>query len=151
MSNEYCIIHLPARTLATVEAFVAQRDIPDRIPTMFDEVNAWIKSAEVMPAGKNMILYDQFREDGMRMRVGFPVSEAFMNDGEISCTELSSLSTAQVRHVGSYSHLPAVHTALHSWCMDMSLNRAELSIEEYGDWHKDESKLVTNVYVQILE
>lgn len=151
MSTEYCIIHLPPRTLATTEVFVTQEEIPQSIPKMLDEVYAWIKEAEVMPTGKNIVLYDQFRSEGMRMRVGFPVNEPFLSSGSIRCTELPALSTAQTRHTGAYSHLPSVHAGLNSWCIDMNLSRGDLSIEEYEDWQEDESNLVTDVYIQILD
>ncbi len=151
MSAEFCIIHLPARTLATTESFVTQQEIPEHIPRMREKLYDWIETAEVTPTGKNIILYDQFRDDGMRMRAGFPVTQSFINDDGIHCTELPALSVAHLRHRGSYSQLPAAHASLHSWCMDMSLNRGELSIEEYGDFHEDEAKLITDVFVQILE
>lgn len=144
-------MHLPPRTLATIEAFVSQQEIPHNIPRMLNEVYAWVKTAEVMPAGKNVVIYDQYRPEGMRMRVGFPVSDPFLNSGSIRCTELPALSTAQVRHVGAYSQLPSAHAGLNSWCIDMNLNRGELAMEEYEDWQEDESKLVTDIYLQILE
>ena len=151
MSDEFCIIHLPARTLATVELVVTQQEIPEQIPQMYEHLCSWIETTRVSPVGRNIVLYDQFRHDGMRMRVGIAVAEPFVNDGEIRCTELPALSMAQVRHQGSYSQLPAAYASLHSWCMDMSLNRGQLSIEEYGDSHENESQLITDVYLEIIE
>jgi effector-binding domain-containing protein len=151
VDNEYCIIHLPARTLATTETFVSQAEVADQIPILMDKMYSWVKSSGVMPVGKNIVIYDQAKNDGMRVRVGFSVSESFSNSEPITCTEFEAATAAHVRHVGPYSFLPSVHTGLNSWCIDLSLQRCDLSWEEYSDWDDNESKLVTDVYLKILD
>ena len=151
MDNDYCIIHLPACTLATTETFISQAEIADQIPILIDSMYRWVKSSGVMPVGKNVVIYDRAKDDGMRVRAGFPVSESFSATGSISCTEFAAVTAAHTRHIGSYAFLPSVHTGLNSWCLDLSLQRSDVSWEEYSDWEEDESKLVTDVYLKIIE
>lgn len=39
--------------------------------------------------------------DGMRMRVGFPVSEPFDNGSLVRCLELGYLTAAHTKHIGT--------------------------------------------------
>jgi len=147
---EFDIVEVKAVTLAVSEAFTKQADIPIRITEMFDIVYTWLRESSAKKVGHNYVVYDQFGPNGMRMRVGFPVSESFDDCGLVRCLELGATRAAHTKHLGPYSGLPTAHAELNGWCSRQSLNRDEFSWEEYGDWHDDPSKLVTDVYIRLL-
>ena len=150
MSYEFDIVDVPHVTLAVCETFTKQADIPTRITEMFDIVYAWLRESSARQIGNNYAIYDQFGPDGMRMRVGFPVSESFDNGDLVRCLELGTAKAAHTRHLGPYSGLPTAHVELNEWCGRQSLNRGESSLEKYGDWQDDQSKLVTDIYIKLI-
>jgi effector-binding domain-containing protein len=150
MSYEFDIVEVAPVTLAVCEIFTKQQEIPARITEMFDTVYTWLRESSVKQVGNNYAIYDQFGSDGMRMRVGFPVSESFDSSSLVRCLELGAAKAAHTRHRGPYSSLPRAHVELNKWCTRQSLIRGEFSWEKYGDWHDDPSKLVTDIYIRLI-
>ena len=150
MSHEFDIVEVPPVILAVCETFTKQEDIPTRMTKMFDTVYTWLRESSAKQIGNNYAIYDQFGADGMRMRVGFPVAESFDDRGLVRCLQLETTKAAHTRHVGPYSGLPAAHTELNERCIRQSLNRGGVSWEKYGDWHDDQSKLVTDIYIKLV-
>lgn len=151
MSTEYDIVDVQPVTLAVTEAFVTQAEIPERISGMFDLVYAWLPESGMERTGNNYAVYDQFGEDGMRMRVGFQVSERFADSEKVQCAELPGGRAAHTTHHGSYSGLADANNRLYQWCVEQSLDQAGICWEKYGDWSEDESKLVTDIYFLLNE
>jgi effector-binding domain-containing protein len=79
------------------------------------------------------------------MRFGFPVSRYFRNIAQVKSVELTARQAAHTIHRGAYGGLSNVNSQLHEWCVQQSLNFAEISLEVYGDWSQDESCLVTDM------
>ena len=150
MSYQFDMVEVPPVTLAVCETFTKQKDIPTRITDMLGIVYAWLRESPVRQVGNNYAIYDQFGPDGMRMRVGFPVSAVFKNGNLVRCLELGAVNAAHTRHVGPYTGLPRAHAELNQWCIGQSLNRGEFSWEKYGDWDDDPSKLVTDIYIKLI-
>ncbi len=99
--------------------------------------------------GPNYVVYDQFASDGMRMRVGFPVSGRFTSGAQVQCVEFAGGRAAHTRHTGPYSGIPAATSALNSWCALQLLPLAGVAWEVYGDWNDDASQLVTDIYFRL--
>jgi effector-binding domain-containing protein len=135
--------------LAVTDAQTKQTEIPSRIPPMFDIAYAWLRASGLEQAGHNYVVYDQFGRDGMRMRVGFPVSKAFADTALVKCLQLAGGRTAHTSVVGPYSGISAAHMDLNAWCAQHKHALAGLSWEVYGDWVEDQSKLVTDIYFKL--
>ena len=150
MSYEFNIVEVQPVTLAVCETFIKQADIPTRIIKMFDIVYAWLRESSAKQVGHNYAIYDQFGADGMRMRVGFPVSEPFDDGSLVRCLELGLVTAAHTKHIGPYSGLHTAYSELNKWCIRESLNRDGFSWEEYGDWDDDPSKLMTDIYIKLI-
>jgi hypothetical protein len=56
---------------------------------------------------------------------------------------------ARYVHVGSYSLLKKVHSALRADLDKMGVKYGPYCVEKYGDWTEDESKLVTEVFYDL--
>lgn len=149
MTYQFDIVEFRPVTLAVTEAFVRQADIPARIPGMLDIAYAWLRESGADRIGNNYAVYDRFSSDGMRMQVGFPVSRRFTDAAQVKCVERAAGRAAHTRHHGAYSGLPDANSRLYEWCTQQSLQIAGVSWEVYGDWHEDESRLVTDIYVQL--
>lgn len=140
------IVSFAARRLAVAEALVLPAEIPSRIRQLFDAVYAWERSAEVSHSGLNHALY-RMEGERLRMQVGFPVSAAFADAGEIRCLSLPEARAAHLRHQGAYSGLGPVHQALIDRCAAAGHPSAGVSAEVYGHHAEREADLVTDVYL----
>ena len=143
------VVAVPPVLLAVTDAQTKQAEIPSRISAMFDIVYAWLRNSGVEQTGQNYVVYDQFGRDGMRMRVGFPVSKAFTDTAQVKCLQLAGGKAAHTTVVGPYSGISAAHMDLNAWCAQHEHALAGQSWEVYGDWVEDESKLVTDVYFRL--
>lgn len=149
MNSNIEIVQIPAVVLALTEAFVSRAEISSKIIGLFDTVYSWKSAGGVQQAGNNYALYDQFQGPGMRMRVGFPVDRRFADTEKVICTEFEGGLAVHARHHGTYDQLFEIHRNLNDWCASHDYVRRGLSWEVYGDWHEDEAKRVTEVYVGI--
>jgi len=148
--SECEVVSFDSVTLAVTGAFTKQSEIPSRIRGMFDIVYAWLRESRIDQTGHNYAIYDQFSEDGMRMRVGFPVAKQFPDTSEVQCVELQGGRAAHVTHRGPYSRLGAAHSTLYEWCVQNSLTMSGESWEVYGDWSDDPSQLSTEIFWQLV-
>jgi effector-binding domain-containing protein len=149
MAHQCDIVTVEPVTLAVTDAQTKQAEIPSRIPPMFDIVYAWLRDSGAQQAGHNYVVYDRFGADGMRMRVGVPVSKAFDDTAQVKCLRLTGGRAAHTTVVGPYTGISAAHMDLNAWCAQHKHALAGLSWEVYGDWVDDESKLVTDVYFRL--
>jgi len=150
MTQSQCdIVSVESVTLAVTEAFTKQSEIPTRIRAMFDIVYAWARQSGIAQTGHNYAVYDQFSDNGMRMRVGFPVEKTVPDTSQIQCVELRGGRAAHITHRGPYSELGAANKQLYEWCVEQSLKMAGESWEVYGDWTEDESQLETDIYIRL--
>ena len=149
MAHQCDIVAVQPVTLAVTDAQTKQAEIPSRIPSMFDIVYGWLPGSGVQQAGLNYVVYDQFGPNGMRMRVGFPVSKTFADTAQVKCLRLAGGRAAHTTVVGPYSGISAAHMDLNAWCAQHDHALAGTSWEIYGDWVEDQSKLVTDIYFRL--
>lgn len=149
MAYEFDIVGTPATTLATAGAVVRMEEIPLRITGLFDVVYGWLRECGLAHGGHNHALYRP-HPDGLLLQVGVPVSARFDGTDLVRCVELPALRAAHTRHRGDYSGLPDANAALRNWCSERGLATGPLCWEVYGDWHDQPSRLVTDVYFELL-
>jgi len=151
MQYQFDITNLEPVTLAATEAVLPQAEIPLRIPTLLATLHDWLRETGTQPAGLNHAVYDRFGPDGMRMRIGIPVSAPFESGGPVACTMLAGGRVAHTRHLGAYDGLPNAHTQLNEWCAAHALRPSGEAWEVYGDWNPDPARLVTDVYIRLAD
>lgn len=149
MTYEIEVANTQATTLATTAAVVRMEEIPRRITGLFDVVYGWLREHGVPHRGHNHALYRP-HSDGLLLQVGVPVSAPFEDAGSVRCLQLAPRRAAHTRHHGEYSGLPDANAALRNWCSERSLALGPLCWEVYGDWHEEPSRLVTDVYYELL-
>jgi len=97
--------------------------------------------------GANVSLYHHVDrpELGMPIDIGVEVTRRFEPEGEVRCVETPAGPAAVTLHVGPYTTLPLTHAALHVWCGANGHKIGTHSLEIYGDWSDDPSKLETTI------
>ncbi|MEP1209824.1 MAG: GyrI-like domain-containing protein [Rhizobiaceae bacterium] len=66
---------------------------------------------------------------------------------ELFPLELSKYAT--YRHIGPYSELGGTHQAIHAEIEKRGMSATRPTVEIYGHWQEDESKLITDVLIPL--
>jgi effector-binding domain-containing protein len=139
---------LTPRLLAAVRRTAAPREIPNVFRPALDRVWAFLGKHEGLRTdGHNVFLYHHVQrpETGMPIDFGVEVTRRFDSEGEVHCVETPAGEALTVVHRGPYSGLPKAHAALHAWCAANGRTIGGHSLEIYGDWSDDPSKLETTI------
>ena len=142
------IEQLRPRLLAAVRRTAAPREIPTVFKPALDLVWAFLgKHKGLRSDGHNVFLYQHVDrpESGMPIDFGVEVTRRFEPQGEVRCVETPAGEAAVLVHRGAYGGLPEAHAALHAWCAANGRTIGAYSLEVYGDWSDDPSKLETTV------
>ena len=148
MDRSVKIEHLKPRLLAAVRRTAAPREIPRVFAPALDLVWAFLRKHQGLRTdGHNVFLYHHVQrpEEGMPIDFGVEVIQRFEPEGEVRCVETPAGEAAVVRHHGPYSGLAKAHATLHDWCAANGRAIGAYSLEVYGDWSDDPSKLETTI------
>ena len=144
------VVQTEEQLLAVTEKVLRQDQIAQEINGLFDKVYAWLERSDIEQVGHNFAIY-QVTENGLHLRVGFPVSAAFESEGEVTSFALPAGRAAYTLHRGSYTGLYETNRQLSEWLEAQQLTPAGLFWEEYGDWREDETQLETGVFIQLQD
>jgi effector-binding domain-containing protein len=142
------IEQLRPRLLAAVRRTAAPREIPSVFRPALDLVWAFLGQHKGLRTdGHNVFLYHHVArpEAGMPIDFGVEVTRRFEPEGEVRCVDTPAGEAAVVEHRGAYGGLPSAHAALHAWCAANRRTIGAYSLEVYGDWSDDPSKLETTI------
>jgi hypothetical protein len=148
VSHDVKIAQLGPRILAAVRRTPAPRDVPTAFRPALDLVWAFLRRQRGLRTdGHNIFLYHHVErpELGLPVDFGVEVTRRFEADGEVQCVETPAGEAAVAVHVGPYGGIPQAHAALHAWCAANGRQIGAHSLEIYGDWSDDPSKLETTV------
>jgi effector-binding domain-containing protein len=148
MDGSVKITQLEPRWLAAVRRTAAPREIPSVFRPALDLVWAFLgKHNDLRTDGHNVFLYHHVPrpEEGMPIDFGVEVTRRFEPDGEVHCVETPGGEAAVVEHRGAYGGLPQAHAALQAWCAANGWAIGSHSLEIYGDWSDDPTKLETTI------
>ncbi len=136
------------QTIAAVRRRALNRDIGRIWKPALDLVREFLRRHEGLRTdGHNCFLYHHPAQRGEAMDIDFGVQvvRPFDGEGEVICTETPAGEVAMTTHVGSYDKLGAAHEAIHSWRAATGRAFAACSLEIYGDWNNEPTKLETEV------
>ena len=148
MDGSVTIERLSPRLLAAVRRTAAPREVPTVFKPALDLVWAFLRKHQGLRTdGHNVFVYHHVDrpEVGMPIDFGVEVTRPFEADGEVHCIETPAGEAAVTVHVGAYTGLPRAHAALHAWCAANGRQIGGHSLEIYGDWSNDPSKLETTI------
>ena len=134
--------------LAAVRRQVAIGDVAKEWRPALDKVWAFLRSQPGLhTGGHNVFLYHHPAERSQPMLVDFgvEVTGSFPTAGEVCYVETPGGEAATAVHVGRYDQLARTHEAIHAWCAAQGRAIGDMSLEVYGDWTNDDTKLETTI------
>jgi len=130
---------------AVVRSRVEPRELSKFVPAACGEVWSFIRAAGV-PGGRHVALY---LEDH-HVEVGAEVSQPFVGNDRIHCSQLPAGQVATTTHFGPYAGLSEAHGAIRRWCAANGHSLTGICWEIYGHWEEswnaDPSQIRTDVF-----
>ena len=146
MSSEFRVSNVEAIPTAVIRGRVQPTDLAKFVPAACGEVWSFIRAAGLKRPGRHIALY----LDADLVEVGAEVSEPFMGNDRVHCSQLPSGAVVTSTHFGPYPTLGKTHSAIRQWCAGHGHPLAGAFWEIYGhwdkDWNADPSKIRTDVF-----
>lgn len=142
------IERIQSRLLAAVRRSAAPREVSTVFRPALDLVWALLRQHKGLRTdGHNVFLYHHVDrpEAGMPIDFGVEVTRRFEPEGEVRCVETPAGEACVLTQRGPYSGLAQAHATLHAWCAANERTIGAHSLEIYGDWSEDPSKLETTI------
>lgn len=131
---------------AVVRGRVLPKDLSQFVPAACGEAWAFIRSAGLPRPGRNLALY---LSEGS-VEVGAEVSELFVGNDRVHCSQLPTGRVAHTIHFGPYGRLREAHAAIREWCVAQGHRLTGISWELYGhwqeSWNNDPASICTDVF-----
>ena len=132
---------------AIVRSRVRPNELSQFVPAACGEVWSYIRSAGLPRPGRHLALYLDAQGS---VEVGAEVSEPFVGNERIHCSQLPAGCVAHTVHFGPYGRLSEAHAAIQEWCDVHGHRRTGVSWEVYGhwqeSWNSDPTKIRTDVF-----
>jgi effector-binding domain-containing protein len=146
MPYEIKLTNMEAIRTAVVRSRVPAGELSKFVPAACGEVWSFIRSAGLPRPGRHVALY---LDTGM-VEVGAEVSEPFVGNERIHCSQLPAGRVATTTHFGPYARLGEAHAEIRQWCARHGHHRSEICWEIYGHWderwNSEPAKIRTDVF-----
>ena len=132
---------------AVVRSRVRPEELSKFVPAACGEVWSFIRSAGLPRPGRHLALYLDAQG---AVEVGAEVSELFVGNERVHCSQLPGGRVVTTVHFGPYGRLSDAHAAIREWCARHGHQCSGVSWEIYGQWEEswntDPSKIRTDVF-----
>jgi effector-binding domain-containing protein len=147
MSYQIELTHSKPITTAVIRNRVPAKELAQFVPAACGEVWSFIRSAGLPRPGRHLALYLDAQGS---VEVGAEVSEPFVGNDRVHCSQLPVGRVVTTVHFGPYQLLADAHAAIREWCAGHGHRCLGVSWEIYGHWEEswntDSSKIRTDVF-----
>ncbi len=145
--TETRIIDLEPKTGAGIEVHARWLDVVPTIRQIFDRL---YKPGALAPGhGHNFILYTHETKEGATLLVGVLDRQPGGADPDVKAAHIPGGRVITATHWGDYANMRSTYEVLHAEVKAKGLKRIWTSLEIYGDWNNDPSKVRTDLYLYI--
>jgi effector-binding domain-containing protein len=132
---------------AVVRERVRPSELSRFVPAACGEVWSFVRSAGRPKPGRHIALYLDAQGS---IEVGAEVSELFVGNDRVHCSQLPSGRVATTVHFGPYQRLSEAHAKIRQWCAEHGHRLTGVSWEIYEHWDEswsaNPSKIRTDVF-----
>lgn len=146
MSCEIKLTNAEPVLTAVIRGRLQPKELSKFVPAACGEVWSFIRSAGLRRPGRHVALY----LDGGLVEVGAEVSERFVGNDRVQCSQLPVGRVARTTHFGPYDRLGEAHSEVRQWCAERGHRLSNICWEIYGhwdeSWNAEPSKIRTDVF-----
>ena len=143
------VIDLQPQSGAAIEVYAKWPDIGATIRTTFDRLYA--PGALVPGHGHNFILYTNETREGGTLLIGVLDRQPGGADPDVKAVTIPGGRVLTAPHWGDYGQMRATYDVLHTEVKARGLQRIWMSLEVYGDWNSDPTKVRTDLYLYLAD
>ena len=147
MPHQIELTNSEATPTAVVRDRVQPGELSRFVPAACGEVWSFVRAAGLPNPGRHFALYLDAQGS---VEVGAEVSEPFVGNDRVHCSQLPSGRVATTVHFGPYQRLSEAHTNIRQWCAEHGHPLTGVSWEIYGHWDEhwnaNPSKIRTDVF-----
>ncbi|MGV3540102.1 MAG: GyrI-like domain-containing protein [Rufibacter sp.] len=125
------VAHRPTQHYVAIKAQVTQPQIPQLLPPLLPEVQAWLAARQIAPAGAPFFRYISCIDNLFEVEVGFPVAEALEGEEQITTGTSPEGTYAVLTITGPYTQIPQAHQELSAFIKRNDFTMAGPAIEVY--------------------
>lgn len=141
--TEAHIIDMAPMTGAAIEVYTRW---PDLIATIRSTYDRLYKPGALAPGhGHNFILYSNETKEGATVLIGVLDREPGGADPDVKAVHVPGGRVITAPHWGDYGQMRQTYDVLHAEVAARGLRRIPISLEVYGDWNDDLSKVRTDL------
>lgn len=141
------IIDLAPQSGAGIEVVVPRAELGPALQQAFDRI--YQPGALAPGHGHNFILYHEGTPDEIRMTVGVLDRVPGGADAEVKPVHSPGGRVITAAHWGDYGQMKTTYGALYADAKAGGLKLTPLSMEVYGDWSEDPTKVRTDLYLYL--
>ena len=145
--TETRIVDLEPQSGAGIEVHSRWSDVTTTIRSTFDRL--YSPGALAPGHGHNFILYSNETKEGGTLLVGVLDRQPGGGDADVKAAHVPGGRVITAAHWGDYSRMRETYDVLHAEVKAKGLRRAPMSLEIYGDWSDDPTKVKTDVYLYL--
>src|SRR5436190_7575587 len=120
-------------TTAVIRSRVPAKELAQFVPAACGEVWSFIRSAGLPQPGRHLALYLDAQGS---VEVGAEVSEPFVGNERVHCSQLPAGRVVTTVHFGPYGRLSDAHATIREWCVTRGHQCSGVSWEIYGHWEE---------------
>lgn len=147
MRYQIKVMNAEAVRTAVIRSRVSAKELSKFVPAACGEVWSFIRAAGLPRPGRHVPLYLDAQGS---VEVGAEVSEPFVGNERVHCSQLPAGRVVTTAHFGPYARLGEAHSAIRQWCAEHGHRRSNICWELYGhwdeSWNTDPSKIRTDVF-----
>lgn len=141
------IIDLAPMNGAGIEVYTKWPDVTATIRSAFDRL---YKPGALVPGhGHNFILYSNETKEGGTLLVGVLDRQPGGADPDVKAAHVPGGRVITATHWGDYGQMRNTYDVLHAEVKAKALRRTWMSLEVYGDWDNDPSKVRTDLHLYL--
>src|SRR5881394_2574260 len=128
MAYQITLTNAEAILTAVIRSRVQPNELSKFVPAACGEIWSFIRFAHLPRPGRHTALY----LDAGLVEVGAEVSERFVGNDRVHCSQLPAGRVVTTTHFGPYARLSEAHAAIRTWCAEHGHRCSVISWEIYG-------------------
>jgi effector-binding domain-containing protein len=131
MSYNCELIELGPQPTLAIRTTTSIKNLPQELGRAYGAIGQYLGQLGEQPAGAPYAAYLSWGKGDFEVEIGFPVSKALPEKGEIKAAELPSGKLAQCLYTGPYNKIEPAYNALDQWIKENGFETTGVAYEFY--------------------
>lgn len=131
MSYGFSIQEQPRLGVSSVRTRAAVQDLSDVLTREYGRIMERLGKQGLRPSGPPFVIYRNLDMQDLDIEAGFPVADAFVNDGDVVLSEIPAGRVATCMYTGPYDRIGEAYDGLMAWMEEQGVHGTGPAYEFY--------------------